>query len=142
MADERALRLWLREEWPAQKFGELIWTEAAHGGTVGAPDVAVPLGGAAGYCPVELKWWHTTPGHVHMTSRPAQKRLHLLAHARGCRTAYLAMLPTGDKVLLPGGALKHDNLAGWAEARPYLRFVLNVEEIRRILKESKFWRLK
>lgn len=87
--NESDLREWLRDGWK-QAWGELIWAEAARGGTNGAPDVFVPTQ-LFGYIPVELKFWKTSSrGRVLPYLRPSQKRLHKLIRYSNQRSAILA----------------------------------------------------
>lgn len=140
MADENQLRRDLRFGWDAKKFGELIWVEHARGGTVGAPDVMVPLGGKNGYCPVELKWWEVLEGGIiAMTARPAQKRFHLLAWRAGQRSAYLAELSSGDYVLLPGHRLELETVIERIENRRWMQF-LQLRNLKSLLLDENFWK--
>ncbi len=115
MAEESILRERLRREWRGP--GELAWVEAASGGTVGLPDVFIPLGSCHGYMPVELKWWEVIQsfeGHdyISMTARPAQIRFHRLAAEAKQRTAFLALLSDDKIALLPGKRFPGDGLHG------------------------------
>lgn len=140
MADEGQLREALRSHWNARKHGELIWQEAAHGGTDGAPDVWVPLGVKRGYCPLELKWWEVRKDKlIAMTARPAQKRFHFLAWKAKQRTAYLAELSSGDYVMIPGWVLQLEDLPGLLAARVWTRFV-QLDLVRETLLDEKFWK--
>src|SRR6266849_7084896 len=115
MAEECVLRERLRREWPGP--GELAWVEAASGGTVGLPDVFIPLGPHHGYMPVELKWWEVTKSfegydYISMTARPAQIRFHRLAAEAKQRTAFLALLSDDRIALLPGNKFPGNGLHG------------------------------
>lgn len=144
MADEARLRKALRESWDAKKFGELCWVEHARGGTEGNADVFVPLGEQHGYCPVELKWWEVGGGNLNgiilMTARPAQKRFHILARRVRMRTAYLALLSSGDYVMLPGWLLQDEYLSGRMAAMVYARFIPGIEVVRETLLDEGFWK--
>ncbi|SRR5216683_4741258 len=149
MAEENVLRERLRKEWRGP--GELAWVEAASGGTVGLPDVFIPLGLRHGYMPVELKWWEVgrvgtyLAGSVKMTARPAQIRFHRLAAEAKQRSAFLALLSLGDIVLLPGNrfpasqlsCVDLDEAAKWMIYLPIEDFTLHLRES---LLDEKFWR--
>lgn len=139
MADEGGLREALREGWRGP--GELIWVEAARGGTVGAPDVFVPLGRRRGYLPLELKWWDVMDGKVIFAARPSQKRFHILAHEAKQRSAFMARLATGDLVLLPGHAMVRDSgVIEQRTAMDWLRFVPDIKTLRDALLDETFWK--
>lgn len=127
------LRGRLRSEWPAMVYGELVWVEHAAGGTVGAPDVFVPLG-ARGYLPVELKGWEVGvhSGLPLYTARPSQRRFHSLAGIAGQRTAFLAILPSGKVVTCPGHPFGLDAYVEVVNGR--------LGCIREIYNSDKFWR--
>lgn len=139
MADEDAVRTRLRDDWPSGSFGEAAWVEFAHGGSVGCPDVFLPLGAKRGYCPVELKWWEVLKGgRVSFYARPAQLRFHRLAFEAGQRTAFVAQLSSGDIVVLPGGACRWD----WRDAMSALRFVPGLGSgLKKTLLDESFWKL-
>jgi hypothetical protein len=136
MAEEGELRKALRESWDAKKFGELVWVEnrsGAIGGTVGAPDVFVPLG-ARGYCPVELKWWEVyVNGDVKIMVRPSQVRFHTLAMQAGQRTALLARLSTGVCVVVPGARCIMETEGVWLRTTELI-------DLRKNLLDPTFWR--
>lgn len=145
MADEAGeVRKILREGWRGP--GELCWVEAARGGTVGAPDVFVPLGLRRGYLPLELKWWEMLNGNVEYRVRPAQRRFHRLAAEARQRTAFLARLSTGELVLLPGERLPPtsgdaDDLAKkFKEAWSWTTVLADIVYLRAMLLDEKFWR--
>lgn len=139
MADEDGLRELLRKDWPGGAFGEAAWVEFARGGSVGIADVFLPLGGKRGYCPVELKWWNILKdGRVDFYARPAQLRFHRLASLAGQRTAFVAMLSSGDVVALPGGACRWD----WRDGMKLLRFVPGLGSgLKNLLCDETFWKL-
>jgi hypothetical protein len=86
---ERDLRRWLKKVWG----GGLLWTEAARGGTVGLPDVTIPL---RFDLPVELKVWSRTSKGIRCEVRPAQIRYHRKSAAQKRRTAFLIAVDEGD----------------------------------------------
>lgn len=137
MAEESALRTELRDNWRGP--GELIWVEAARGGSVGAPDVFVPLGTKRGYLPLELKWWNVVGGMVDFAARPSQRRFHRLAYDAGQRTAFMAMLSTGDIVLLPGSKIPRGE-EFTVMAIEWFRFLPGIEKLREALIDEAFWR--
>ncbi len=85
---EKDLRKWLKEQHKMrdkQRWGSLLWTEAAMGGTSGLPDCAVQfLGSVEGEEPVrfaerfeiELKVWAADQGGLLLNIRPAQVAYH------------------------------------------------------------------
>lgn len=114
---ESDLRAWLRGVWPPS---ELVWVEAARGGTAGQPDVSIPVAGAgrgrAWRLPCELKHWHVNKhGIVRSHMRPAQVRFHTLEAAAGRRTCVLAAVGEDpacfDLVAIPGHAVPREPLA-------------------------------
>lgn len=143
MANEGALRRELRDHWRGP--GALAWVEHARGGTEGNPDVFVPLGGKRGYCPVELKWWRVGfagevgTGMIEFKARPAQIRFHRMAYDVGDRTAFLAMLSTGDIVLLAGSKMPKRDELKWLSPAMF-KFLQGVEGLRAALLDEEFWR--
>ena len=92
---ESDLRAWLRRAW--DKGGPpLAWTEAAPGGTDGAPDVSLPMGNGW-WLPVELKHW----AREKIAMRVSQRRFHRLALEGGAKTAFLVLL--GGEPMLASG---------------------------------------
>lgn len=110
---EGDLRTWLKAVWPA---AELHWTEAGRGGTVGLPDVSIPvyvrkkgLPADAWRLPCELKLWKRTRKGVNNHLRPAQIRFHVLEARAGRRTAIMAAVQDYEDepfslVVIPGHA--------------------------------------
>ncbi len=141
--ETKHLRGRLRLEWPGEEFGALCWVEAARGGSVGAPDVFLPLGGPSGYLPLELKGWktqHVRPpiGRVQFYARPSQRRFHRLAALAGQRTAFLAVLPTGDVVTIPNwrmpmnGTWMHEHVTR-------LGSIVRLHALRELYLSDRFW---
>lgn len=137
MAEESALRTELRNNWRGP--GELIWVEAARGGSVGAPDVFIPLGTKRGYLPLELKWWNIHGGLIEFSARPSQRRFHRLAYDAGQRTAFMAMLSTGDIVLLPGSKMPRVTDLDLMNVEMF-RFLPGIEKLKEMLCDETFWR--
>lgn len=138
---EAGLREWLRRSWLADLWGPLIWVEAARGGTVGAPDVLVPVPGS-GFVPVELKFWPRrdnkeqpwrAPIPVHM--RPAQRRLHSLIGASGHRSVVLAYVGFGEIGIVEGWRIARDLNPALIHRRN-----LDVNEFRNLLLLALFWK--
>ena len=132
MVLEGWLRDWLRDGWTG--MSDLVWVEAARGGTAGAPDVFVPVGEL--YLPVELKaWLATDAGRVVFTARPAQRRFHVRAAMAGHRTAFLAVLTDGRVVAMRGADLPIDDGVGNIK----LWSVETVEQLRELFHNPNFW---
>lgn len=88
MKNESDLRAWLRNSW-SEENPPLTWIEAAVGGTFGAPDVLVPLGGSK-FLPLELKFWKPYKKvAMHVSIRVPQRRWHRMALRKGSRSAFL-----------------------------------------------------
>lgn len=134
---ENALRAWLRSY---DTLHELIWIEAARGGTPGAPDVFLPSGRS--YIPVELKHWRRAAKgapKVLIEIRPAQARVHSMAHTRGRRTAVL--FTDGDEVYLTPGTVAAMSKKWVALKVPYFHCVSDMDDILYLLGNDKFWRV-
>lgn len=82
---ENDLRSWLKKVWGSG----LIWHEPARGGSVGVPDVELPM--SFGLLPIELKFWERTVKGLRCEVRPSQRRYHRLAALAGRRTAFLVL---------------------------------------------------
>lgn len=139
--DENGVRRWLREAWLSDLWGPLIWVEAARGGTVGAPDVFVPVPGA-GYIPVELKCWlrqdiRREPWKVRIPvhMRAAQRRLHSLIGAAGYRSVVLAYIGFGEIGIAEGWRISRD-----LDPAKIHRRNLDVNEFRNLLMLALFWK--
>lgn len=124
--DEDWLRAWLRGGWREIKpsLPDLIWVEAARGGTPGAPDVFVPVRKFGAYVPLELKAWSHRERFV---ARPAQIRLHDRAAAAGLRSAFLGVYGAGNVVI------KRSD-------RSVVNDVFSVMHLYGMLKSSMFWK--
>ena len=106
---EGDLRDWVRRAWPGDS--DLVWVEAGRGGTVGLPDVNLPIAMRRGSVhnparlPVELKHWEQTRYGVRAEMRPAQRRYHIMEARAGRRSAILASVTRSDgdfdTVLIP-----------------------------------------
>jgi hypothetical protein len=146
ISSEAGLRKWLRREWRAE-WGPLIWCEAARGGTVGAPDVFVPVAGY-GYVPVELKYWPrkilrvaksrlfevAILSYPKIEMRPAQRRLHRLIGAHGIRSVVLSYLGHGSIGVSIGCKIaKHMN-RNWVCTRD-----LDIDQFRKLITLNGFW---
>ena len=106
---EATVRKWLKKVWAPG--GDVLWTEAARGGTVGLPDatIRVPSNDEDWDLPIELKFWERTRKGVNCKLRPAQIRYHRKSAVAGRKTALLIGTPVqssngGDVAyfLLPG----------------------------------------
>jgi hypothetical protein len=137
------LRGRVRKEWPERRFGELIWVEAARGGTVGAPDVNLPLGVGHGYLPVELKAWETNAGdmlrrgYVQFVARPSQRHFHRLAALSGNRTAFLAVLSDGSAVTIPNWRMPPNGT--WMNTLVTRIGKASLESLRELYRTESFW---
>jgi hypothetical protein len=102
---EADLRAWLRGVW--EPPSALTWTEAAHGGTQGAPDLTIALSSGL-YMPTELKCLHKLKREGwSMVLRPPQCRYHELSHKNGRRSLFLGGwcgIPGAVVFALPGHA--------------------------------------
>jgi hypothetical protein len=129
ISSEAGLRKWLRREWRPE-WGPLIWVEAARGGTVGAPDVFVPIPGY-GYVPVELKYWPDWKPKM----RPAQRRLHTMIGATGFRSAVLSYVGEGKIAVGAGWKISEDlnYLVLW-------RRELDIDQLRELFLLAHFWK--
>lgn len=100
--NEDSVRAWLRRVWGPG----LQWVEAGCGGSVGLPDVNMPVGDGI-YLPCELKaWWFTSKG-LRCEIRPAQIRYHTMLARDGGRSAFLIGIVNDrdfDIYAFPGGA--------------------------------------
>lgn len=139
MAQEGVLRRKLRDSWCSGLHGELVWVEAAHGGTVGAPDVFVPVGMKRGYLPLELKWWKAYDDLIEFSVRPSQLRFHRLAYEAGQRTAFLALLSDERIVLMAGSKLGARDIHGLINIS-MMRVLPRIEDLRDALCDEKLWR--
>lgn len=142
IASESDLRAWLRSQWRSDLWGPLIWVEAARGGTVGAPDVLMPIYGV-GWVPVELKYWRSkliTDGFVNriivdVKMRPAQRRLHLLAGLSGQKSAVVGYLPDcGGLAIGLGCRVARDFDSSTLHMRS-----LDIDSIRSLFQLISFW---
>lgn len=127
------LRNWLRREWQVDVWGDLVWQEAARGGTEGAPDVWVPNGQR--WSPVELKAWKVGRGGApQFSARPAQRRFHRRARMSGQYSAFLAVLGDGRIIAVPNWAVP-------ASGTQVLSFrkISGVIELRATLQDESFW---
>lgn len=142
---EADFRGWLRRAWLDDLWGPLIWVEAARGGTVGAPDVFVPVPGS-GYVAVELKFWPRKAKRgarsvlerwepIRIEMRPAQRRLHSLIGVAGYRSAVLAYIGFGEIGLAEGWRIARDPDEKFIHRRH-----LDVGEFRNLLTLAIFWR--
>lgn len=135
---ESDLRQWLRAGWKTKP--EPVWIEAARGGSVGAPDVFLPLDGKDCWLPVELKCWDGDGGNrIEFSARPSQRRFHLLAAQARKRTAFLALV-RGDGlhyVTLPGEFMPRN---GWRVCPRALVPVESVQELAKVYNSDKFWK--
>lgn len=139
MNDEDDLRAWLRKNWlPANA---LTWTEAARGGTNGAPDVNIAT--SHGTMPTELKClYKLQKAGWRMVLRPPQCRWHELNHVGGRRSLFLAAwcaIP-GDVVFaLPGHAWPgNPRIPTWWDR---LVRVHDQGDIVALLGDKRFWRV-
>ena len=102
---ELETRRWLNENF-CQNSPQLTWQEPRFGGTIGAPDVWVPIAGRGSRIGVELKVGWRDEGHLCFSMQPAQIRYHHVAKRGGDRTALLITVVEGMqvlcRVLLPG----------------------------------------
>jgi len=139
METEDDLRKWLREKWlPANS---LTWTEAARGGTHGAPDVV--LSGSYGSMPTELKCLRKLKKEGwSMVLRPPQCRWHELHHKNGRRSLFLGGwcgIPTAVVFALPGHAWPgNPRLKTWWDR---LVRVNDMTDIVACINDKNFWRL-
>lgn len=133
--DEGTVRSWLRDGWDEDRWGDLVWVEAARGGTSGAPDVFVPIA-SLGYVPVELKDWEAPPrGVVRFKARPAQRRFHRRAAISGHRTAFLARV--GTRIMaLRGASLPVEERP---KVPPTMTPLENAAQLRRLFHSDLFW---
>lgn len=136
--NEQALRDRIRDDWSGP---ELLWIEAARGGTVGNPDIVWPVVSQRLFLPVELKAWEVREvdnfGAVVFRARPAQRRLHRLIAQAGMRSAFLALLEDGNIVALPGRMLPNVELP---KDPPKLTYVKRIEALGELWIDEKFWR--
>lgn len=153
ISSEDDLRDWLRSAWIERIWGPLIWVEAARGGTVGAPDVFVPVP-RFGYIPVELKHWPrksltrkakrvlvggesftvNEPVYPKIEMRRAQKRLHKLIHNANHKSAVLASIGFKELGVMVGGVAAQNALAlnMWREP-------MSGAKLRALLNNQQFW---
>ena len=101
---ESETRRWLNENSPNSIT--MTWQEPRFGGTLGAPDVWVPLADRGARIGVELKVGWRDEGYLCFSMQPAQIRYHHIAKRDGDRTALLITVVEGlrvlCRVLLPG----------------------------------------
>jgi hypothetical protein len=86
MRDEKALRVALREAW-GKKGPGLTWVEPGRGGTIGCPDVLVPVGNAL--VGLELKVGRIVNGRIVAKVRPNQLAWHLDMWRNGVVSGFL-----------------------------------------------------
>lgn len=81
---ERDVRMKIKRLW-----GDgLAWVEQSTGGTVGVPDVFIPM--PDGYrLPVELKFWEMTVKGLRCEVRPSQIRYHVMEARAKRKTAFI-----------------------------------------------------
>lgn len=132
---ERDLRQRLRDEWAGP---ELAWVENGRGGTVGLPDVFVPLLSPRLYLPVELKVWDIVVGRIKFEARPAQLRFHKLTARNGMRSAFVALLIDGSVIAVPGKFMPDVNYP--FEIPKVWRIEKSLDELARIFNNEQFWK--
>lgn len=134
LKNESELRGWLREVWGKER-APLMWSEAALGGTFGAPDVLVPLGGLE-YLPLELKHWRiVAPNIIQVKMKRTQTRLHSALAERGARSAFLFILEAGPPRIVPASAVIRAERISNHECFS----VLSAEDLVSIVRWEKFW---
>ncbi len=109
---ESEIRSWLKKVWGKG----LSWTEPARGGSVGLPDVTIPLlKFEGGDIPLELKRGIWKRKGLFVEVRPSQIRYHRLAAERGVLTAFLIVDNSDDGCvfLLPGWKPPQKKYVAW-----------------------------
>src|SRR5215207_806401 len=129
---ESDLRIWLRRNW----LGVLPdWVEYAIGGTVGLPDVYLPVEGRS--IPVELKVAHMlVDGSWTFHVRPSQIRWHEKTYRAGRRSAFMIGVPDPFTVALLPGQYWPASGRNW---RQRISWVDDYNSIIHTLTDDRFW---
>jgi len=145
--NESDLRAWLRAGWQDNRWGPLIWIEAAQGGTDGAPDVIIPTE-RFGLIPVELKVYGrgtTKSEKWSVQVRPPQKRIHKLLYECGQKSAFVAAdlgcsVQNRNSVGVACGNRVASASDGTFRVQAFLqRRAKSVSDLRGLLNSEEFW---